>query len=48
MRLKMTCQNCRKWRTPQCDERKQTGENSEPGDWCAGWKKKDVEQTRRR
>ena len=35
-----SCVICKKWRTIKCCERKQTGRDSFPGDWCFGFKKK--------
>ena len=39
------CRNCKKWRSPRCLERKQTGSDSGENDWCSGFKKS-VEEER--
>jgi hypothetical protein len=32
------CETCKKWKTSRCSERKQSGRDSGPGDWCFGFK----------
>ncbi len=40
------CQNCRKWHTPKCEERKQCRQcDPNPSDWCCAWKTKKREGT---
>lgn len=34
-----TCSTCRKYRTVRCEERKQSGHDPQPEDWCNGFKK---------
>lgn len=34
------CENCKKWKTARCCERKQSGQDSGPKDWCRGFQKK--------
>jgi hypothetical protein len=50
MKIKITrdhcCENCKKWRTPRCDDRKYCGRDSGPEDWCAGYKEKSHDHKR--
>ena len=39
-RLIRECADCKDWKTARCWERKQTGKDSGPRDWCAGCRKK--------
>jgi len=34
------CEKCKKWRTARCGERKSSGRDSGPDDWCYGFKMK--------
>jgi hypothetical protein len=36
----LQCHKCKLYNTPQCWERKQSGKNPGPHDWCYGYKVK--------
>jgi hypothetical protein len=38
--MKDICKNCKKWMSRECEERKASGKNPAPNDWCRGFKER--------